>query len=226
MSLNESICGVSFSAIGWILHGHPTCLTPGNHDESAPTAAPDCFLTFNSVSSCAWMNMGRVMDSGSNVLQQVGRRAPVSHGNYGGLDRYSRSSPPHNPHTPAILTVVQPLIQCCVLWFFSLWSVLSPLPKSKDLLSSGDREGAVMKQREIWIHLIHSINLWNHYEKQTNEWISRKQANPIIAKQINKIITTLNIWRKEWTNTIISCSLLKYGTKGGRDEQTSRKINT
>lgn len=140
MSLNESICGVSSPAIGWILHGHPTCLTPGNHDESAPTAAPDCFLTFNSVSSCAWMNMGRVMDFWSNVLQQVGRRAPVSHGNYGSLDQYSRSSPPHNPHTPAILCVVQPLIHCRALWFFLLWSPRSPVPKSKDLLDSGTRE--------------------------------------------------------------------------------------
>lgn len=167
MSLNESICGVSSPAIGWIFHGHPTCLTPGNHDESAPTAAPDCFLTFNSVSSCAWMNMGHVMDFWSNVLQQVGRRAPVSHGNYGGLDQYSRSSPPHNPHTLAILSVVQPLIQCRALWFFLLWSLWLSVPKSKDLLYSGDRErGTDERKREIWMDLIHPLISYIIMKKQ------------------------------------------------------------
>ncbi len=186
MRLNESISGVSSSAIGWILHGHPTCLTPENHDESASPAAPDCFLTFNSVSSCAWMNMGRVMDFWSNVLQQVGRRAPVSHGNYGGLDQYSRSSPPHNTHTPAILSVVQPLVQCRALWFFLLWSLRSPQQRAKtsSLRETGRRQWW-NREREIWMHLIHTINLCNHCEKQTNEWIIRKQANPIIATKNN-----------------------------------------
>lgn len=148
MILNESICGVSSPAIGWILRGHPTCLTPGNHDESASTAAPDCFLTFNSVSSCAWMNIGRVMDFWSNVLQQVGRRAPVSHGNYGGLDQYSRSSPPHNPHTSVLLFVVQPLIRRCALWFCLLWSTPSPVPKCKDRLRP-----MLWDDKRKWSHL-------------------------------------------------------------------------
>ncbi len=177
MRLNESISGVSSSAIGWILHGHPTCLTPENHDESASPAAPDCFLTFNSVSSCAWMNMARVMDFWSNVLQQVGRRAPVSHGNYGGLDQYSRSSPPHNTHTPAILSVVQPLVQCRALWFFLLWSLRSPQPKSKDLLSSRDREEAVMKQRERNLNAFNPHHQFMQSLWKTNKWMDNQKTS-------------------------------------------------
>lgn len=52
-----------------------------DHDESSPTPASDCSLTFNLVSSCAWMNMAVLWISALMYTSRLEERASASCGN-------------------------------------------------------------------------------------------------------------------------------------------------
>lgn len=72
-----SVWGVYWPRNPWSSH------LPGvwDHDELSPTLASDCFLTFNLVSSCAWMNMAMLWISALMYTSSLEEQASASCGN-------------------------------------------------------------------------------------------------------------------------------------------------
>lgn len=67
----------------WFLEvkSNPRMFQVIDHDELCPTLASDCFLTFNLVSSCAWVNMAMLWISALMYTSRLEEQASASCGN-------------------------------------------------------------------------------------------------------------------------------------------------